>query len=131
MRTLQPGFWILALAALTACATPPARQHATTLPVMLAQQTRQEPAATMSDAELEAILSEEDEEIAVSDPLEMFNRAMFWFNDKLYVAVLSPAARGWRAILPKPWRVHLGNVFANLNAPVHIVNAALQGKGRR
>jgi len=72
-------------------------------------------------------LDDEDVVIDVYDPLETFNRGMFWFNDKLYFYVMKPVARGLR-YLPEPWRVSLNNFFNNLRAPVRIINAGLQGK---
>lgn len=72
-------------------------------------------------------LDDDDEILEVYDPLETFNRGMFWFNDKLYFYLLKPIARGFRYV-PEPWRVSLKNFFLNLKAPVRIVNSALQGK---
>ena len=61
------------------------------------------------------------------DPLERFNRAMFWFNDKLYFYALKPAARVYR-IIPEPVRVGVSNFFSNLQAPVSVVNALAQAR---
>jgi len=72
-------------------------------------------------------LDDDDEILEVYDPLETFNRGMFWFNDKLYFYLLKPLARGFRYV-PEPWRVSLKNFFLNLKAPVRIVNSAVQGK---
>lgn len=72
-------------------------------------------------------LDDDDEILEVYDPLETFNRGMFWFNDKLYFYLLKPIARGFRYV-PEPWRVSLKNFFLNLKAPVRIVNSAVQGK---
>ncbi len=72
-------------------------------------------------------LFDEADFIEVYDPLEPVNRAMFWFNDKMYFLVLKPVARGWRYI-PSPVRISLRNFFNNLKSPVRIVNAGLQGK---
>ncbi|ORJ62927.1 MlaA family lipoprotein [Geothermobacter hydrogeniphilus] len=68
-----------------------------------------------------------DEEIVVNDPIEPFNRAMFWFNDKLYFYVLKPIARGYR-IIPEPARVSVDNFFRNIETPVRLVNTLLQFK---
>jgi phospholipid-binding lipoprotein MlaA len=65
--------------------------------------------------------------VEIFDPLEPFNRAIFWFNDKAYFIVLKPLARGWR-YAPEPLRISIKNFFNNLQAPVRIVNAGLQGK---
>jgi phospholipid-binding lipoprotein MlaA len=72
-------------------------------------------------------LDDEDEFIEVYDPLETFNRGMFWFNDKLYFYLMKPLARGFRYV-PEPWRVSMKHFFLNLRAPIRIVNAGLQGK---
>jgi phospholipid-binding lipoprotein MlaA len=72
-------------------------------------------------------LDDEDEFIEVYDPLETFNRGMFWFNDKLYFYLMKPLARGFRYV-PEPWRVSMKSFFLNLRAPIRIVNAGLQGK---
>lgn len=69
-----------------------------------------------------------EEELEVWDPLEPFNRGMFWFNDKLYVYALKPVAKGYRAVTPEPVREAVGNFFHNLTAPVRIVNSLLQFK---
>lgn len=63
----------------------------------------------------------------VYDPLEPVNRGIFWFNDKMYFYVLKPVARGLR-YTPEPLRISIKNFFLNLQTPVRMVNAALQGK---
>ena len=57
--------------------------------------TDEESAPFMDDDDL-SFLDEEDEVIDVYDPLETFNRGIFWFNDKAYFYVMKPVARGWR-----------------------------------
>lgn len=76
-------------------------------------------------------LDENEDELVVWDPIEPFNRGVFWFNDKLYVHALKPVARGYRAVLPEPVRKSVGNFFHNLATPVRFVNALLQLKGRK
>ncbi len=73
------------------------------------------------------LLFDESEIIEVYDPLEPINRGIFWFNDKAYFYALKPVARAWR-ILPEGLRVSVKNFFTNLESPVRIVNAGLQGK---
>lgn len=91
------------------------------------------------DAEEEALLEddldywEEEDELdmtSVADPLEWFNRAMFQFNDKFYIFLLKPVAKGYRAITPKKLRSGVSNFFTNLLFPVRLVNCILQGKGQ-
>jgi phospholipid-binding lipoprotein MlaA len=84
--------------------------------------------ATQDDDEDLSFLDDDEEILDVWDPIEPFNRGMFWFNDKLYFYLLKPVARGWRWLIPHPGQVALANVFSNLATPVRMVNAGLQGK---
>jgi phospholipid-binding lipoprotein MlaA len=68
---------------------------------------------------------------SVSDPLEGFNRAMFWFNDYFYFYAAKPVARTWEAVLPQPLRRGISNAFYNLRFPIRFVNSLLQGKPGR
>ncbi len=70
----------------------------------------------------------DEQELDVWDPIQPFNRGMFWFNDKLYFYLFKPVARGYRAVVPEPGRQAIKNVFDNLGAPVRVVNSLLQGK---
>ena len=63
-----------------------------------------------------------------NDPLEGFNRKMFWFNDKLDVYVLAPVATGWEKVSPRCVRTSVSNFFGNLRFPIVTVNDLLQGK---
>lgn len=72
----------------------------------------------------------EEEVVQVADPLVLWNRAMFHFNDKLYFWALKPLARGYRAVIPKPARSGIRNFFHNLTMPIRMVSCLLQGKGR-
>jgi phospholipid-binding lipoprotein MlaA len=74
-------------------------------------------------------LDADEEELDVWDPIEPFNRGMFWFNDKLYFYALKPVARGYRAVLHEDLRQAVGNFFHNLATPVRFLNALLQLKG--
>jgi phospholipid-binding lipoprotein MlaA len=71
---------------------------------------------------------DDEQGIDVWDPLEPFNRGMFWFNDKLYFYALKPVAKGYRAVTPEPVRESVGNFFHNLTAPVRVLNSLLQFK---
>lgn len=62
------------------------------------------------------------------DPLSGYNRAMTTFNDFVYINALIPVARGYAAVVPKPGRTAVSNVFQNLRAPIRIVNNLLQLK---
>jgi len=63
-----------------------------------------------------------------ADPIEGFNRKMFWFNEKLDDYVLEPTARGWDYIAPAALQQSVSNFFANIRFPVVFVNNLLQGK---
>jgi len=69
----------------------------------------------------------EDKGPLIADPLEKINRGTFWVNDKLYVYVMKPVARGYR-IVPRPVRLGVQNFFRNLQYPVRLINSVLQGK---
>ncbi len=64
----------------------------------------------------------------VSDPLETFNRAMFWFNNQLDTYLLEPVARAYDFIVPDPVQTSVGNFFENLTYPVYLVSDVVQGK---
>jgi phospholipid-binding lipoprotein MlaA len=63
----------------------------------------------------------------INDPIEPFNRGMFWVNDKLYFYLFKPIARGYR-VVPEPARQSVANFFSNLGTPVRFVNSVLQLK---
>jgi phospholipid-binding lipoprotein MlaA len=62
------------------------------------------------------------------DPWEAFNRKMFWFNDKLDVYALGPAAKGWDFAVPDRVQTCIANFFYNLRFPIETLNDLLQGK---
>jgi phospholipid-binding lipoprotein MlaA len=64
----------------------------------------------------------------IPDPLEPMNRAFFHFNDKLYLWLLKPIAKGYKWVVPEPIRESIHNFFSNLAMPVRGVNCLLQGK---
>jgi len=89
-----------------------------------------EKAATNSTGDFEDFDDDFDDEenvVEAYDPLEIFNRGMFWVNDKLYFYLLKPAARVFR-IIPQPVRVSIANFFNNIETPIRLVNAAAQLK---
>ncbi len=65
---------------------------------------------------------------SLSDPLEPFNRVVFSFNDKVYIYVLDPLARGFRVVFPERVRISILQFFSNLETPVRFANCLLQGK---
>lgn len=82
--------------------------------------------------EIENELFEEEFEtrrVQVADPLYIWNKGMYHFNDKLYFWVLKPVAKGYTAITPDIFRIGVSNFFYNLMMPIRFVNCILQGKG--
>lgn len=63
-----------------------------------------------------------------ADPLERVNRQVFAFNDLADKAVLTPVAKGYRAVLPGFVRTGVSNFFSNLEDVWVSVNDVLQGK---
>ena len=88
--------------------------------------------ASTESASEDAIFGEFEDEFEqvklVSDPLESFNRAVFYFNDRLYFWLLNPMARGYNAVMPRVVRSGVRNFFSNLLTPIRFVNCILQGK---
>lgn len=63
----------------------------------------------------------------VADPAEGLNRGIFKFNDAVDTAVLSPVAKGYRAVVPQPARTGVRNFLHNLKTPTILANNLLQG----
>jgi len=74
--------------------------------------------------------NENIQEETIADPLEPINRIFFTFNDRLYFWVLKPVAKGYRYVIPEPFRVGIRNMFTNVAMPIRAVNCLLQGKIR-
>jgi ABC-type transporter lipoprotein component MlaA len=64
---------------------------------------------------------------AVDDPLEGVNRVVFGFNEVVDHIILEPAARIYRAVIPRPIRIGVTNVLNNLATPITLTNDILQG----
>jgi phospholipid-binding lipoprotein MlaA len=62
------------------------------------------------------------------DRLEPVNRAVFAFNDRMYIYVLEPIATAYSYFVPRDLRVCIYNFFRNLEEPVRFVNSLLQGR---
>ena len=62
------------------------------------------------------------------DPLERWNRSMFWFNEGLDKYVLEPAATGWDWALPEVVQTGVRNFYDNITMPVTLANDILQLK---
>ncbi len=62
------------------------------------------------------------------DPLESYNRFMYEVNDTLDNAVITPVAKGYKAVLPAPVDRGITNVFNNLVDLTSVLNNILQFK---
>ncbi len=62
------------------------------------------------------------------DPLYKWNKGVLAFNKAADEVVVKPAAKGYRAVVPKPGRDGVRNVLDNLRSPVIFGNDVLQGK---
>ena len=90
-------------------------------------------AAALCSGDPSVLAQEEPDDAAPTsasyrDPIEGVNRKIFWFNDKVDVWVLEPAAKGWKLITPRRARTCVSNFFGNLRFPIVAVNDLLQGK---
>ncbi|PLA75332.1 ABC transporter [Hydrogenovibrio sp. SC-1] len=61
------------------------------------------------------------------DPYESFNRAMFQFNLHFHNVIGEPVVKAYKAVVPSPARTGVSNFFNNLNEPLNVINALLQG----
>jgi phospholipid-binding lipoprotein MlaA len=62
------------------------------------------------------------------DPIQGFNRKIFWFNEKVDAYVLEPVAKGWDFVAPRRVQTSMANFFGNLRFPIDTVNDVLQLK---
>lgn len=62
------------------------------------------------------------------DPWMKMNRSLWAFNEGLDNAILSPVARGYRALMPDLFEEGVSNFFDNLQVPGTALNQLLQGK---
>lgn len=64
----------------------------------------------------------------INDPIQPYNRGIFFFNDKLYFYLLKPVSQGYKAAVPERARVSVKNLLENIGMPGRFVNCLLQGK---
>lgn len=88
-----------------------------------------QPAVVAAPAE-EGDAEEAAPAVGTSDPLVVWNRTMFAFNDAFYSYLLKPVATGYRAVIPTIARKGVDNFFHNLATPIRVVSDLLQLKGR-
>lgn len=65
------------------------------------------------------------------DPLEGFNRTMYGLHTGLDRAIFRPVAFGYKAVVPKPVRSGIRNIFNNLLEPIVFLNDLLQLRPKR
>lgn len=80
------------------------------------------------DQEEEIIEEEEEESPQIADPLYLWNKGMYYFNDKFYFWLLKPVAQGYSAVVPEDMRIAVRNFFYNLTTPIRFVSSLLQLK---
>lgn len=61
------------------------------------------------------------------DPLEGFNRVVFAGNQRVDTYFLRPVAKGYRYVTPDFVRTRIGNVSDNIQEPLNMIHAFLQG----
>jgi len=76
--------------------------------------------------DIEEPQEEKGSSLTISDPLEPLNRAVFYFNDKLYLYLLRPISTGYAFIIPSPARKSTKNFFYNIAFPVRFINNLFQ-----
>ena len=64
----------------------------------------------------------------VNDPIEPFNRTMFYLNSGLFEYGIYPASKAYNYVMPGVARRGLSHFYQNLLFPVRIVNNVLQGQ---
>lgn len=135
------GTWTISLAALALTVGAPAAAQeaggpatgasaATAVPADIppAPETPAAPVPDPAAPETSQALERAD---GVYDPAEGFNRRMYSVHDAIDNAVLEPAARGYRAVTPRPVRSGVRNFLQNLRGPVIFANDVLQGEFKR
>jgi phospholipid-binding lipoprotein MlaA len=68
----------------------------------------------------------EEETPRIRDPLAPLNKAMYHLNDKLYFWALKPVTQVYSHIIPKDFRIAIGDFYDNLWAPSRMLNNLFQ-----
>lgn len=87
--------------------------------------------AFAEDADFSGLMDEytaESQRAQVPDPLYLYNKLMFHFNDRLYYWGIKPVATGYKKAVPGDVRQCVKNFFTNALFPVRFANSLLQGK---
>jgi len=64
-----------------------------------------------------------------NDPLEGYNRQVYYFNDMLDTVVVTPATHAYRDLTPEPVQTTFSNFFGNISDLWTAFNNFLQGRG--
>lgn len=80
------------------------------------------------DQEEEIIEEEEEEAVEIADPLYVWNKGMYYFNDKFYFWLLKPVAQGYSVVFPEDIRIFVSNFFHNITTPIRFLSSILQLK---
>jgi phospholipid-binding lipoprotein MlaA len=89
----------------------------------------EEPDQEEEPSDQEEIIEEEEEEtVQIADPLYVWNKGMYYFNDKFYFWLLKPVSQGYSAVVPEDMRISVSNFFYNITTPIRFVSSLLQLK---
>ena len=77
--------------------------------------------------ELEDDFGNDEETLIIYDPLENFNRKIFYFNEKTDKYIMKPINKSYRFITPKIVRKSINNFISNLSRPFDVINSLIQG----
>lgn len=84
-------------------------------------------ATEKSDVESESVSeADQGESLQIADPLAPVNKAVFYFNDKLYFWGIKPVTQVYSHVVPEDFRFALSNVYDNLWAPSRVLNNLFQ-----
>ncbi|MCB0317482.1 MAG: VacJ family lipoprotein, partial [Bdellovibrionales bacterium] len=67
------------------------------------------------------------QEEQIKDPLEPFNRGVYWFNETADEYVIDHVAASYDYIVPDELQSGIGNVFSNLRYPKRLVSNVVMG----
>ncbi|MGH1601435.1 MlaA family lipoprotein [Campylobacter majalis] len=72
--------------------------------------------------------SEFSDKNEISDPISGYNKIMTNVNDVVYEYAFEPVIKGYKHVVPTPYRTAFYNIFDNLMYPIRLVNNLLQFK---
>ena len=125
---MRRGVWILAAA--LAIGLPAAARANDVTPDSALEEAGAPPSVEAQYDEDWLFEEEMGPDPAERDPWEGGNRSIFSLNEGIYRYVLDPVAEVYEAVVPRPVRTSVRNLFSNLHEPVTFTNELLQGSGR-